>query len=85
MSKWADAQDCEGTVTPYPTSQDGVLGIACVQHANCGSGAEVVHCTWDGAHDWPQADEARPGNEIIWDFFEKHSRGGAVAGGEPGS
>ncbi len=78
LEKWADrrSQGCDGASTPYPTSQDGVLGLACVQRANCSTGAGVVHCTWDGAHDWPQDETHRPGNEAIWEFLSKHSRTG---------
>jgi polyhydroxybutyrate depolymerase len=76
LGKWAEAssQDCDAATTPYPTSGDGILGLACIQHDNCASGAEVVHCTWDGAHDWPQSKTSDVGNEVMWEFFEKHSR-----------
>ena len=78
MKTWAgsNAQDCNAETVPYETSQDGQLGLACVQHDNCSTGVEVVHCTWDGAHDWPQAEGQPVGNEIIWEFFSKHSKGG---------
>jgi polyhydroxybutyrate depolymerase len=76
LARWAapDSQDCAAENVLYETSQDGVLGMSCVQRANCASGAEVVHCTWDGAHDWPQDETVRPGNEVIWEFFAKHAR-----------
>jgi polyhydroxybutyrate depolymerase len=74
MTKWAEAQECDSTTTVYETSQDGILDVACVQHDNCSTGAEVVHCTWDGAHDWPEAGGQPFGNEIIWEFFSTHSR-----------
>ena len=76
VAKWASSasQACDAETTPYETSRDGELGLACIQHDNCGSGAEVVHCTWDGAHDWPQAEDLPVGNDIIWEFFSKHSR-----------
>ena len=76
LDKWAGlgAQGCDAATTAYETSRDGALGLACVQHDNCASGAEVVHCTWDGAHDWPQAEGERVGNEVIWEFFSKHTR-----------
>jgi polyhydroxybutyrate depolymerase len=76
MAKWAGAgaQGCEPATTVYETSQDGALELACIQHDNCSTGAEVVHCTWDGAHDWPQAEGHQVGNEVIWEFFSKHSR-----------
>ncbi len=71
MAKWAGpaSQGCDPAATAYETSQTGTLGLGCVQRDNCSSLAEVVHCAWDGAHDWP---EIAP--EIIWDFFSKHSR-----------
>lgn len=78
LSKWAsrESQACDSESTSYPTSQDGTLGMACVEHDNCATGAEVVHCTWDGAHDWPQDETLKPGNEVIWEFFSKHTRAG---------
>ncbi len=78
MSRWAspEAQNCKPATTPYPTSADGLLGIDCYQHPDCATGAEVVHCDWDGEHDWPQAEGIDAGNQIIWEFFSKHSRGG---------
>ena len=76
MDAWAspESQQCDAVATPYETSQDGVADLACVQRDNCSSGAEVVHCTWDGAHDWPQVDGRAFGNEVIWEFFSKHTR-----------
>jgi polyhydroxybutyrate depolymerase len=76
IGKWAEAssQHCDATTTPYPTSGDGTLDLSCVQHDNCASGAEVVHCTWDGEHEWPQIKTSDVGNEVIWEFFDKHSR-----------
>jgi polyhydroxybutyrate depolymerase len=76
LSKWAgpESQGCEAITTGYETSRDGVLGLACIQHDSCATGAEVVHCTWDGAHDWPQAEGQPLGNEIIWEFFTRHTR-----------
>ncbi len=76
LKKWAHsgAQDCDSERTRYETSQDGKLGFECTQHDGCATGAEVVHCTWDGKHDWPQRGELRPGNDLIWEFFDKHRR-----------
>lgn len=76
LDKWAglESQSCDMATTEYETSQDGALDFACVQRDNCTSGAEVVHCTWDGAHDWPQAEGQPVGNQIIWEFFARHSR-----------
>jgi polyhydroxybutyrate depolymerase len=76
MSKWAGAgsQRCDREATTYPTSMDGTLELACIQRDNCSTGAEVVHCTWNGAHDWPKAGATDLGNEIIWEFFARHSR-----------
>jgi len=76
MDKWSgpDSQDCDPGTSSYPTSGDGILDLACTQHANCSTGAEVVNCTWDGGHDWPKDKTRDLGNEIIWEFFSKHSR-----------
>ena len=74
MKKWAGAQQCEADTSAYETSRDGALGLACIEHANCANGVEVVHCAWDGPHEWPQAEGLPVGNDIIWEFFSKHSR-----------
>jgi poly(3-hydroxybutyrate) depolymerase len=76
LAKWAAsaAQGCDAETTPYPTSQDGELGLTCVQHDNCSTGVEIVHCEWDGDHDWPQAEGQPVGNEIIWEFFSRHAK-----------
>ena len=74
LDKWAEAQKCESVATPYETSQDGVGGLACIQRAGCATGAEIVHCAWDGAHDWPRIDDQAFGNQVIWEFFSKHRR-----------
>jgi polyhydroxybutyrate depolymerase len=78
LAKWASpaAQDCDSTETPYPIAEAGVLGMTCVQHDNCATGAEVVHCEWDGGHDWPQDGTDNFGTRIIWEFFSNHSRDG---------
>ncbi len=74
LGKWAEAQECDPATTAYPTSRDGTLDLACIQHDHCATGAEVVHCVWDGAHEWPEAEDLAFGNQIIWDFFSKHPR-----------
>jgi len=76
VSKWASqrSQGCAVTPTPYDTSGDGTLGLVCTQHDNCSAGAEVVNCTWDGSHDWPKDEVHDLANEIIGEFFAKHTR-----------
>lgn len=76
MSKWASpgSQDCEAVRTPYETSESGTLGLICTQHEGCSTGAEVVNCTWDGGHDWPKDEADDLANEIIREFFAKHTR-----------
>lgn len=86
LALWAGAesQRCDPATTVYETGQDGVAGLACVQHDACASGAEVVHCEWDGAHDWPRAGDHAFGNDLIWEFFSRHTRsgyGGAAGAG----
>jgi poly(3-hydroxybutyrate) depolymerase len=56
-------------------SMSGTLGLVCTQHQDCSTGAEVVNCTWDGGHAWPKSASHDLANEIIWEFFSKHSRG----------
>ena len=76
LAKWAgpDSQRCDSDESPYSTSRDGVLELACVQRANCATGAEVVDCAFDGAHDWPTKGEDQFGVDVIWEFFEKNGR-----------
>ncbi len=83
LDKWASpaSQGCAAASTPYETPHAGTLGLTCIQHGGCASGAEVVHCTWDGAHDWPQDGTVKVGNEVIWEFFARHSRGKPRAAG----
>lgn len=76
LKKWAApaSQGCASESTAYKTMADGQLGLSCVQQDKCSTQAEVVHCTWDGEHEWPQSETLDTGNEIIWEFFSKHSR-----------
>lgn len=74
LTKWAGAQGCEASRQLFGTRHAGRLGLECVQHDACTSGAEVVHCTWEGGHDWPQSEVDHVGNDLIWDFFSSHSR-----------
>ena len=73
---WAQAQGCDTDgSTPHVTEADGKKDWTCTQHDNCSSGAEVVTCSWDGAHIWSKA--GKTGNfvlESIWTFFEAHPR-----------
>ena len=76
IDAWASAgsQGCDDSETPYATSRDGRSGLACVQRANCATGAEVVFCSWDGDN-W-SATQIGPqfGTEVIWEFFGKNSK-----------
>jgi poly(3-hydroxybutyrate) depolymerase/CubicO group peptidase (beta-lactamase class C family) len=76
LAAWAgpDSQRCASRDRPYPTSRDGVLGLECVQRAHCATGAEVVDCAFDGAHDWPKKGDDDFGVDVIWEFFERNSR-----------
>jgi poly(3-hydroxybutyrate) depolymerase len=38
------------------------------------TGAEVVHCTWNGAHEWPGAGTVDLANDVVWEFFSRHAR-----------
>jgi polyhydroxybutyrate depolymerase len=68
-SEFAAAQGCSATTSPYPTPADGIDNLTCVQHAGCATGAEVVRCEWNGAHDYPSW-----GNEdVFWPFLEANS------------
>lgn len=76
MRKWAakESQGCDELSSPYPTSRDGTLDLACVQRDHCATGVEIVNCTWNGAHDWPRTGDPDLANDIIWEFFSKHVR-----------
>jgi hypothetical protein len=68
-SEFAAAQGCSATTSAYPTPADGDDNLTCVQHAGCTTGAEVVRCEWNGAHDYPSW-----GNEkVFWPFFLANS------------
>lgn len=75
MALWAspESQGCDDEVTPYPTISDGISGMACTQHKDCKSGAEVVSCWWDAGHAWPGGSSPW-GNDMIWDFFLKNPK-----------
>ena len=76
MSKWADSesQSCTSSPVPYATSQDGVLDLRCVEYPDCATGVEIANCTWKGGHNWPKDGDHDFGNQIIWEFFSRHSR-----------
>jgi polyhydroxybutyrate depolymerase len=64
-AQFAAAQGCSATTSAYPTPSDGVDNLSCVQHADCKTGAQVVRCEWNGAHDYPSW-----GNEdVFWPFL----------------
>jgi len=76
MDAWAGAasQDCDDIETPYPTSMDGTRELACVQRANCATGADVVSCSWAGDHASSMAISFPFGNNVIWEFFDENSK-----------
>jgi polyhydroxybutyrate depolymerase len=76
MAAWAGpaSQDCDDSVSPYPTSMDGTRELACVQRANCATGAEVVFCSWEGDHSSSSGIHVPFGNDVIWEFFRRNSR-----------
>ena len=45
--------------------------LSCYEHQNCGSGSQVIGCTWKGAHDWPRTGESEWGNDLLWSFFSR--------------
>ena len=85
---FARAQGCETTTVAFPTSADGSEGLACVEHANCDTGAEVVRCEWKGSHVYPST----WANDLLWEFFERNPRpvrphsseAGITSSGAPG-
>lgn len=76
MGAWASAasQGCDVVESPYSTMEDGTQGLECTQRTTCTTGAEVVSCWWNGGHAWPRVGLDHFGNNIIWEFFSKHSK-----------
>ena len=76
IDAWASAesQGCDDSGTPYPTSMDGNTGLACVQRANCATGAEVVSCSWEGDHPSSMQIGGVFGTKVIWEFFSQNSK-----------
>ena len=76
MDAWAGAesQGCDDSETPYQTSMDGTMGLACEQRANCATGAEVVSCSWEGDHHSATQIGGVFGTKVIWEFFSKNSK-----------
>ena len=66
---WAEAQECDLETTPYTTVSDGIWGWS-QQHANCGTGADVVNCQWDGNHFWGQRTDDDFMWNAVWDFHQ---------------
>ncbi len=74
-AQWAAEQGCAATGTPYPTVSDDIRGWACIEHAGCSTGAEVVSCSWNGGHVWGRSQaDGDFALDAMWDFFQKHSR-----------
>ena len=71
---WAAAQGCADTATEYPTDYDGTQGWACVEHAGCSTGAEVVSCVWNGGHTWGRGGGTNFALGSMLSFFDKHER-----------
>ena len=70
----AESQGCDDSETPYATSQDGSSGLACVQRANCATGAEVVSCSWEGDHPSSMQIGGVFGTKLIWEFLSQNSK-----------
>jgi poly(3-hydroxybutyrate) depolymerase len=60
-AKVATTYGCAGS-EPWPTS---AKGVTCVHFPGCTAPAEVVHCTFQGIHDWPY-----DATELIYRFYE---------------
>jgi polyhydroxybutyrate depolymerase len=81
LDLWAGpgSQTC-GAAETHQTAIAGIPGLRCIERPGCATGAAVVHCDWDGAHDWPgSADNSDSppnpaGSDLIWQFFAAHSR-----------
>ncbi len=75
IDRWAGvtSQQCEATFVSYPTPVDGTLAFRCMQRDHCATGAQVVACTWNGAHTWPGGPEPF-GTHVIWTFFMQNPK-----------
>jgi polyhydroxybutyrate depolymerase len=80
VAKWVRFNGCEAR----PRRVLEVPGAYCETHASCRDGSEVKLCvTETGGHAWPGGRKVRGGqpgsaaivaNDVIWDFFSRHSR-----------
>lgn len=82
VARWVGRQHCEGT----PRRTLSAPGAQCDAHAACDGGTTVSVCVTEaGGHSWPgtaapvrrgkgQPSQALRATEVIWQFFEAHSR-----------
>jgi len=64
-AKVATSYGCVGSA-PWPTS---AKGVTCVHFPGCADArSEVVHCTFEGIHDWPS-----DATDLIYRFYERKS------------
>jgi poly(3-hydroxybutyrate) depolymerase len=73
---WATAQGCEATTTTHATAFDGTEDWTCTEHPGCTTGAQVVSCSWSGAHIWGRKAGTNFALEAMLSFFAEHRRGG---------
>ncbi|MEE2776671.1 MAG: hypothetical protein VYE73_07900 [Acidobacteriota bacterium] len=66
---WAGAAECSPGPKQSPSGAGSEPELDCRSYANCDGDVAIGFCTWDGAHDWPEAGDRQFGNELIWRFF----------------
>ncbi len=71
----SESQKCAAIDTRYSSPADGERGWECIQRANCARGRQVVACSWDGGHSWPNGvDGTYFGLDTMWRFFKKNRK-----------
>ncbi len=89
MRFWAKQNQCQGSpLTTYEPDRDPKDGtrVRRESYGSCNDGAEVLlYAVEGGGHTWPGGDQYLPvriigrtsrdidANEVIWDFFKRHS------------
>jgi len=64
---------------PIASVSDGILDWQCIGYTGCDRGdgeygVDTMSCSWNGTHVYPVADGEPFGLNVIWDFFQNHSK-----------
>lgn len=77
MEVWAKALNCKSPTATryYPTAQDGKQDLYCVEFGDCGTGVDVVRCSYNLAHHWPGYNTpGGSGAQLAWSFMLEHPK-----------